>query len=362
MRSGLCESIAAAVLVLSGCSHPVTPVTHAASSGTAAAEPGHVSADSVGARVAREIRITGTVEAVQYSKVLVPAFYGQGGSLTLTHLIPNGSRVKGGDPIAEFDATTQADNARDAQAKFDDLGHQAEQKRAQNRADAEKRAADLKQAEADLAKAELELQKGPLLAEIDKLKNEAKAELAKSHVASLKESNSAHDRSDAAALKILELQRDRQKVALDRARSNMDLLSIKASLAGVVAHQNVYRNNAMGHPQEGDQLWRGQAIVSIFDPTEMLVRCAVGEPDGAVLVPGSKATVYLDAYPDLSFPAHFEFSSPVASSALGSPIKTFTAVFKLDGADPHLMPDLSAAVVVKPAAGEATMAAAGGAH
>ena len=86
----------------------------------------------------------------------------------------------------------------------------------------------------------------------------------------------------------------------------------------------------MGHAQEGDQLYRGQPIVSIFDPTEMLVRCAVGEPDGAALVPGSKATVYLDAYPDLALPAHFEFASPVAVSALGSPIKSFTAVFKLD--------------------------------
>ena len=103
----------------------------------------------------------------------------------------------------------------------------------------------------------------------------------------------------------------------------------------------------MGHAQEGDQLYRGQPIVSIFDPAEMLVRCAVGEPDGAALVPGSKATVYFDAYPDLAIPAHFEFASPVASSALGSPIKSFTAVFKLDKSDPHLMPDLSAAVVVE---------------
>ena len=65
-----------------------------------------------------------------------------------------------------------------------------------------------------------------------------------------------------------------------------------------------------------------------------------------MLAPGIKATVYLDAYPDLILPAHFAFASPVASSALGSPIKTFTAVFKLDKTDPHLMPDLSAAVVL----------------
>jgi hypothetical protein len=78
----------------------------------------------------------------------------------------------------------------------------------------------------------------------------------------------------------------------------------------------------------------------------MLVRCAVGEPDGAALILGTKATVYFDAYPDLALTAHFEFASPVAASALGSPIKTFSAVFKLDKADPHLMPDLSAAVVL----------------
>ena len=49
----------------------------------------------------------------------------------------------------------------------------------------------------------------------------------------------------------------------------------------------------------------------------------------------------------MTLPAHFEFASPIATSALGSPIKTFTAVFKLDKTDARLMPDLSAAVVIK---------------
>src|SRR5437764_10389052 len=135
--------------------------------------------------------------------------------MTLTKLIANGSRVKEGDLVAVFDATQQIDQARDAQAKFEDLGHQVEQKAAQNRADAEKRVADLRQAEADLAKAEIELQKGPVLSEIDREKNEVKLQNARIHVESLKKSNIAHDQSDGAALRILELQRDRQKVMLD---------------------------------------------------------------------------------------------------------------------------------------------------
>jgi len=318
--------------LLTSCAPSTPPITHAAAPDAP--------------RVKREIRVTGIVEAVHSSKILVPQIWGQGGAMTLTKLIPNGASVKENDLIAVFDSTQQIDAGREAQAKFDDLGHQVDQKRAQNRADAEKRAADLRQAEADFAKAGIELQKGPVLAEIDRLKAEVRVQAARAHVDSLKKSIAMHEKSDAAALRILELQRDRQKVSLERTQSNMSKLEVRTTLAGMVAHQNLYRNNSMGHAQEGDQLYQGQAIVSIFDPTEMMVRCAVGEPDGAVLSAGTRATVYFDAYPDLVLPATFEFASPVASSALGSPIKAFTAVFKLDKTDPHLMPDLSAAIVV----------------
>jgi HlyD family secretion protein len=297
----------------------------------------------------REIRLTGTIQAVHSSKILVPQIYGQNGPLTLTHLIDNGVTVKEGDLVASFDSTDQIDKARDANAKFDDLSHQVEQKIAQNRADAEKRNSDLQQAEADLAKAEIELRKGPLLSEIDRLKNEQKAAIARTHVDSLKKSNALHDQADAAALRILELQRDRQKVALERAQSNMQALEIKAPLGGMVALQNTWRNNSMGHPQEGDQLWRGAPLVSIFDPSEMSVYCMVSEPDGAILKPGTRATVYLDAYPDVALSAHFENASPVASAPLGSPLKSFSARFKLDQTDPHLLPDLSAALVIETA-------------
>ena len=328
-------ALALAVLAMASCTRPSPPAALAATGAPETRHPRH------------EVRFTGIVEAVRSSKVLVPQIWGQGGAVTLTRLIPNGSEVKEGDVVARFDATQQADAVRDTEAKYDDLGHQVEQKAAQNRADAESRASDLRQAESDLSKAELELQKGPILAEIQRLEDEVKLEIARKHVDSLQKSQAFHDKADQAALRILELQRDRQKVALERAQSNVAKMEARANLSGMVAHQNLYRNNSMGHAQEGDQLYRGQPLVSIFDPREMLVRCAVGEPDGAALVAGTRATVYLDAYPDLALAAHFEFASPVASSAFGSPIKSFTAVFRLDKTDPRLMPDLSAAVVLE---------------
>jgi len=286
---------------------------------------------------------------VRVRGIAVPQIRGPGGQLTLTHLIASGTTVKEGDLVAEFDKVQQMDDARDARAKVDDLNHQAEQMRAQNRSDQAKRAADLKQAQADLAKAEIELQKGEVLSEIDRLKNEAKAADARARVASLKKSGQFHDVADAAGLKLLELQRDRQQIALDRAQNNMERLTVRAPIPGMVALESAWRNGSQGPFQEGDQAFPGQPLVRIFDPSEMIVVTQVSEPDGAVIAQrGAKARVFLDAYPGVAFDAHLESASPVAAGGLQSPIRAFAAKFKIDVQDPRLLPDLSAAVEIVP--------------
>jgi len=310
-----------------------------------------VSADSSSPapQLPRHIRSTGTVQAVRVHNIQVPQIRGPGGQLTLIRLIPNGMTVKQGDLLAEFDKVQQMDDARDAKAKVDDLNHQIEQMRAQNRSDQTKRAADMKQAEADLAKAEIELQKGEVLSEIDRLKNQAKADDARARVASLKKSANFHDVADAAGLKLLELQRDRQQIALDRAENNMERLTIHAPIPGMVALESAWRNGSQGPFQEGDQAYPGQPMVRIFDPSEMIVMTQVSEPDGAVIAQrGARARVFLDAYPGVAFEAHLESASPVASGGLQSPIRSFSAKFRIDGQDPRILPDLSAAVEIVP--------------
>ncbi len=306
-------------------------------------------ATSEPAAAARQVRATGTVQAVRKLTIQVPQITGQNGRITLVRLIPNGTTVKQGDLLAEFDRTQQIDAARDAQAKYDDLAQQVKQKEAENRSKAEKRTSELKQAEADLAKARIELRKGPILSDIDKVKNEAKAQSASARVESLQKIAKDRTVAEAAALRILELQKDRQKVALERANRNAEKLQIVAPLAGMVALENIWKQGSMGHAQEGDQLFTGQPLLKIFDPGEMEIRALVGEPDGAVLQAGTTATVYLDAYPGAIFQARFHSASPVATSAIGSPIKNFTARFRLEQNDPRLLPDLSAAIILRPA-------------
>jgi HlyD family secretion protein len=308
-------------------------------------------------KLTRHVRATGTVQPVDAVTVMVPEIVNSEGRLILTKIVPNGTMVNTGDLVAEFDRTKLLDQARDAKAKFEDLQHQVEQRKAQHRSDGERRASELQQAEADLAKARLELRKGPLLSEIDRLKAEAKLDSAKTHVASLKKTIEARRRSEAADLKILELQRDRQKVAMERAQANSDRLQIRAPIAGMVAQETVWRREGPGQPQEGDQLWSGQALMRVFSPADMNILVSVAEPDGAALKPGAQALVQLDAYPGLQFHASFESAAPVASSLDRGDVRIFVARFRLEGRDPHLLPDLLASLDIEVSADKPVLAA-----
>ena len=131
------------------------------------------------------IRATGTIQATHSLMVQVPVMQGQGSQLTLIKLVQNGTRVHQGNLLAQFDSTTQIKAAREAAAKYDDLGHQVEQKRAEHASNLEKRLSELQAAQADLGKAEIDSRKGPILSEIEQQKDAVKVADAKEHVASL---------------------------------------------------------------------------------------------------------------------------------------------------------------------------------
>ncbi|HXR96930.1 MAG TPA: HlyD family efflux transporter periplasmic adaptor subunit [Terriglobales bacterium] len=296
----------------------------------------------------RQLRIGGTTEAVHAYTLRIPEMQRQNGQLTLVDIIPNGTQVKAGDVLAEFDATQELQNARDAEAKFQDLGHQVEDRQAQNRSNAEQNASDLQQAEADLGKAELEQKKAPIQSAIDAATGQLNVTDAQAHVASLKRENQFKAAADAAALRVLELQRDQQKIEWQRALSTAQMLTLKAPLAGMISLVSVYHNGVSGPAQPGDQLYTGQNLLHIFDARQMEVVGQINEADGASLAPGLSGVMHLDAYPNTSFTVHFEAASPVASGgSFINPVRGFSARFLVEQTDPRLLPDLSCAIDLK---------------
>jgi len=77
----------------------------------------------------------------------------------------------------------------------------------------------------------------------------------------------------------------------------------------------------------------------------MEVHVQVNQEDLAALRVGEKARVHLDAYPDLAFAGKLESIDPLGKRGdFSSKVHNFAATFSIEGNDPRLMPDLSAAV------------------
>jgi HlyD family secretion protein len=294
----------------------------------------------------RIVRATGIIRALEWQMIRVPQISGSGVRFTLTQVIPNGTKVSKGDILIEFDRVSLLDDERDAKAKLGDIGHQLDQQKAQVRSDDAKRLAAIRGAEADLAKALLELKKGPILSEIDRLKNESRAENAKLRVASLKKSDESRKAAGKATIRVLELKLERQRVTLERTQNNLDKLQIKAPQNGMVSLENTWHSGSMGPSREGDQVWPGVPLLRIFNPTRMVVEATVNESDASWLGKRVKAKLYLDAYPGAVFDASLENSSPVATGGMDSPVRSFVAVFRIEQEDPRLLPDLSAALEI----------------
>lgn len=266
--------------------------------------------------------------------------------LTLTALVPNGTAVRKGDILAEFDPTAQLDEAREAKAKVADLKHQLEEKQAQVNSDSSKRLAEIREAETELGKALLQLKRGPVLPAIERKKAEIKETAARERVASLNKSHAARLEAEAASVKVLELKHSRQELVVQRIESNIDKMTIRAPHDGMTALESVWRSGSMGPPQVGDQVWPNQPVVRIFDPTEMVVEAQINEPDMTALATKAPAKVYIDAYPNVTFDAQLESASPVATAGLESPVKSFTARFRIQQRDPRILPDLSSSLEI----------------
>lgn len=305
--------------------------------------PGSVAVVHLG-HLIRHLRVTGKTAAMHSYDIRVPHFRGPGGALTLTYLVPSGAKVAKGQVLARFDNTTELQNERNAAAQYDDLEHQVQDKIAQNASATATLQANLQAAEAALGTARLELRKAPVLSHIQAEIDQVSVNDAEAQIASLKISNRDQEVANAAALKILELQADQQKEELERNQQALQLMTVRAPLAGMVALVPSWNNGTFAPAQVGDTLWGRHPLLEIFDPQEMEVNAQISEADDAVLAPMLRANVILDAYPNATFTAHLLTVDPVATAAMGSPVRSFTARFKMDQSDPRILPDLSAAV------------------
>lgn len=307
-----------------------------------------------------EVRLTGKTQAVLSRAILAPVLSGQQvGTLTVVKLIRSGSRVKKGDMLVEFDRQAQLRDFIDKKAQSDDQNGKVLEAQAAEAAAKAKDETDIEQAQTALGKAELEMQKIELMSRIDAEKAREDLDEAKATLAQLKETFDLKRKAAQASIRVLEIQRDRTRETMLHAQTNAAVMEIHSPIDGIVVLNTIWKQGTMGEVQEGDQVRPGVPFMQVVDPSAMQVHVMVNQEDLMALRVGLPSRIHLDAYPDLVFDGELESIDPMGRQGdFSSKVHNFSATFSVEGTDPRLMPDLSAAVDVKradgPSAGSST--------
>jgi membrane fusion protein (multidrug efflux system) len=238
--------------------------------------------------------------------------------------------------------------AFDKRAEYLDFEEQIRKKRAEHDQNRAKDDAELALAQHGVDTARLEVRKNEVLPKINAEKNDLAMEEAQARLKQLQETFELKRRAEAAEVRILEIQRDRARTAMQQAEQNADRMVVRSPLPGVVVLRMNWRAGQMVEIQEGEEARPGMPIMLVVDPSSMLVRVKVNQADIHVLRAGQPAIISLDAYPELQFKGRVEQVAPVGTtSRLTERVRNFVAIVSIQGNHPKLMPDLSAAVDVE---------------
>jgi HlyD family secretion protein len=298
---------------------------------------------AAGASRVENLRLTGAVEAVQSQRVMAPRLAGQTSTnMVTTMIVPNGSQVRAGDVLVEFDSQTQMKNLLDRQAEYDGLERQIQRKQADHAAALATDETDLKGAEVDVQTARVEMRKNDIVPRYEAETNRINLAEAEAKYKQIQETLDLKREARAADLRILEIQRDRTKLAVDQAAGNIEKMTLRSPMDGLVVLSQIRKGTRQVYPQAGDEFSSGRNILTVVDAARMRVAATLNQADISRVFIGQPAEVRLDAYPDLVFHGRVDQISPIG---LGQRrIRRFSIIVSIEESHANLLPGLTASV------------------
>jgi len=250
----------------------------------------------------------------------------------ISFLAPESMPAKKGQPILAFDAQQLERMLEEKQAELAEVAKQTE-----------KRGIDLKMALLDadltLADAEARLRKAQLKAEVPPdLTEGLEARTARLDVTALeREVASGRAKVEAtrgageADLRALKSRRDRAAARVDELKASIATMTVLAPQDGIV----IYKTDWNGQKSKvGDSAWAGAKVLELPDLSEMKAIAEVDEADAGRIAAGQKATVRLEAYPDIDFAGTVRtIGTTVRRKGWNDPNKIYLVEIALDKTD-----------------------------
>jgi multidrug resistance efflux pump len=279
-----------------------------------------------------------------------------GGALRVLGVVDTGTPVDEGDVIMEFDPADQLYALEQAESQV----LEADQEITKRRADADTQAAQdrltLQTARFDLRRAELDAAVDADLIAANELKiRQVTLQEAKRKVQQAEQDMQARAVTTKAALLVLEERRNRQKLAADRARQNLDFLVVKATIAGTVSvRENMdaaggifFSGMTLPPYRVGDSVFSGRPVIDVFDLSSLEIKALVNEQERVNVAARQPALVTSNAVPGQPFKAIVTAVAGLGRPDRNSgPLRQFEVTLELERPDARLRPGTSVQVVV----------------
>ena len=286
--------------------------------------------------IVRTLLITGELRALRSRDILVPDVRRSFGA-SITFLVPEGSHVKQGERILEFDTSSTLGQKAEAERRLDE----AKLKIEKTKADVEALRCDLL---SERALAEGNLKVAELWAKISRellpanqyQKYQLDLEKAKLALEKAKERLANHESSIPAQLALVELERAQAEIDLRKIDADLALLEVDAPQDGIVIYGDNWANNRK--VQIGDTLYQRMTVLTLPDTASLQVIGFVYDTEVQYLAPGMVCEFGLDAVPGRIFRGKIGSLTSVAMrKGFASQHKVFRAIIQPDALDLAVM-------------------------
>jgi HlyD family secretion protein len=288
----------------------------------------------------------GEVKALKSVTISAPA---QAGDLQIIKVAAEGTVVKPGDVVVEFDRTKTEQDLAQYRSSLKSAEAGIDQARAQARLSEEEDKTTVLKARYAVESAKLEASKQEIVSKIEG--EEAKLKVADAEQA-LREAETKQKSDEAlnkATIESTVQASAKAKFDVERAERGLAKMTERAPSAGTISLLQHWTGSGSSPYRPGDRAWPGAAIADLPDATTLRISARVDETERGRLAPKQPVTVQLNAIPDRQFTGHIEQIGAIASMDFSSgwPItRNFILEIVLDQTDARFKPGISGQVTV----------------
>jgi RND family efflux transporter MFP subunit len=292
------------------------------------------------------IQFRGDVKALKSITISAPPDVG---ALQIVKVAADGSAVKQGDVVVEFDPSKTRTDLETDKSLLRSAQAETDQAQAQGRLTEEEGTTAVMKARYDVEAAKLDAGKEEIVSQIEGAEAKLKVADAEQALREAEEKLKSDRAKTEATVGGHRSATSKARFDQDRADHALASMILKAPSDGNISLVSVWHDGSEGPFKPGERAWPGSPIAELPDPASLRIIAHVDETERGRLLVSQPVTVQLDAIADRQFTGRIERIGTIATSdfSAGWPIpRNFTLEIALDQKDPRLKPGMTAQITV----------------